>query len=485
MHTRCGGATSCTSVQASPKTERVVLLHRKWCIVALVNTRIKLRLVGLGLILGLLGVLIVGLTLNSQQHGEDVRTRLGQVDTESMRIADRFKDKLRYASDQMRHYASTRNPAYWQEFLKASDELKAWIRSQPPLLGPGLEQEVLKQIAAAHAVYVQKARGVHDRMETTGEASASLAEYNGFLDQSRRLFDLGLDLSRIHYERRNEVLAQANHTLTQLRLLVLGLVALLFVFGLALAARVYQDIIAPLRVKLVESQALAQRNEKLASLGLLAAGVAHEIRTPLTAIKAALFIQQKKVQPGSPQRADVDLIEREIVRLERIITDFLRFARPPDPELATILAERPLAEVQSLFEAQLSKGGIHLVREPSAPLRVKADAAQLKQALINLVQNAVDSMKEGGTITLRARPDRKRLGNGEADVVVLEVTDTGKGIPPEVEGRLFDPFFTTKDTGMGLGLSIAARIVEKQGGVLQYQTQVSRGTTFGIVLPQA
>jgi signal transduction histidine kinase len=100
------------------------------------------------------------------------------------------------------------------------------------------------------------------------------------------------------------------------------------------------------------------------------------------------------------------------------------------------------------------------------------------------VQNAAESMGRGGTITLRARHDRKRLANGEAEVVVLEVADTGKGIPPEVEARLFDPFFTTKDNGTGLGLSIAARIVEKQGGSLQYQTQVNRGTTFGIVLPE-
>jgi signal transduction histidine kinase len=448
-----------------------------------VNVKIKLRLAFLGVALGLLGALIVGVTLSSQQHAEETRARLGQVDTESMRIADRFKDKQRYANDQMRRYASSRDPAHWQEFIKATDDLKAWIESQPSKMAPGLEQEVLKQMAAAYGVYMQKGRDLHRRMESTGEASASLAEYNGFFEQSRRLFDLGLDLARIHYEQRNEVLAQANSTLTQLRLSVLGLVALLFVFGLALAVMVSRDIIAPLRVKLVESQALAERNEKLASLGLLAAGVAHEIRTPLTAIKAALFIQQKKVPPGSPQRGDIELVEREILRLERIVTDFLRFARPAEPELSTFPAERPLEEVQELFEAQLAKDGIRLVREPSAPLRVKADAAQLKQALINLVQNAADSMNGRGTITLRARQDRKRFDDGEADVVVLEVADTGKGIPPEVEARLFDPFFTTKDTGMGLGLSIAARIVEKQGGLLQYQTQVSHGTTFGIVLP--
>jgi signal transduction histidine kinase len=447
--------------------------------------KIKLRLAALGLALALLGTLIIEVTLTSQQRGEHTRAQLGQVDLESMRIADRFKDKQRYASDQMRRYSSGRDPAYWQEFLRASGELKAWIDSQPAKLTPGLEQEVLKQMDAAYALYVRKAQELHDRMETSGHASASLAEYNGFFEQSRRLYDLGLDLARIHYELRNAVLAQASGTVTQLRLSVLFLVALLFVFGLALAARVYQDIIAPLRVKLVESQALAERNEKLASLGLLAAGVAHEIRTPLTAIKAALFLQQKNFRPGSPERGDLALVEREIVRLERIVTDFLHFARPADPALTVLPAEQPLAEVQSLFQAQLSKGDIHLVREPSAPLRVKADAAQLKQALIKLVQNAVDSLNGRGTITLRARPDRKRLGNGETDVVVLEVADTGNGIPPDVEARLFDPFFTTKDSGMGLGLSIAARLVEKQGGRLQYQTQVSHGTTFGIVLPAA
>jgi signal transduction histidine kinase len=296
---------------------------------------------------------------------------------------------------------------------------------------------------------------------------------------------LGLDLARIHSESRNEVLAQANRTLTRLRLSVLGLVGLLFVFGLALAARVYRDIIAPLRVKLVESQALAERHEKLASLGLLAAGVAHEVRNPLTAIKAALFIQQKKFQPGSPERGDVEVVEREILRLERIVNEFLQFARPADPELATIPVEQPLAEVHALLTAQLAKDGIQLVREAAAPMRVKADPAQIKQVLINLVQNAADSMEGGGTITLRARRDRRRLANGEADVVVLEVTDTGKGIPPEVEARLFDPFFTTKDSGTGLGLSIASRIIEKQGGALQYRTEVNRGTTFGIVLPEA
>jgi signal transduction histidine kinase len=137
-----------------------------------------------------------------------------------------------------------------------------------------------------------------------------------------------------------------------------------------------------------------------------------------------------------------------------------------------------------LFAKQLQQANIRLAIEECADTSIRIDVQQLKQVLINLVQNAADSIGENGAITLRARAENVRLPNGMKPVVVLEVADTGKGISPEVEKRLFDPFFTTKDAGTGLGLPIAARIVEKQGGTLRYQTQVGHGTTFGIVLPR-
>jgi signal transduction histidine kinase len=117
-------------------------------------------------------------------------------------------------------------------------------------------------------------------------------------------------------------------------------------------------------------------------------------------------------------------------------------------------------------------------------LLIRADSGHLKQVLINLVGNAAEAIDGQGTVTLRARAGRAALGGRETDAVILEVADTGKGIPPEVEKRLFDPFFSTKETGTGLGLPIAARIVERHGGVLQYQTRPGHGTTFGVVLPR-
>lgn len=446
---------------------------------------IKLRLAILGLAVGLMGTLIVLVTLNSQRQGAELRAKLNQVDAESFGLAEHFKDMLREVSDRLTRYRNTREPAAWQDFLKASRELDSWIQEQTAKPATPREKEVLKQMALTYADFARAASEWQGKIQAPGPNDSRPADLADTLGQARRrLFDLGQELSQAHLELKKQLLAEAHQTLTQLRLSVLGALALLFLFGIALAVLVYRDMIAPLRSKLTKTQALVERNEKLAALGLLAAGLAHEIRNPLTAIKAALFTQQKKLPPTTPEYSDVKIVEREILRLERIVNDFLKFARPADPEPMIIAADLLLLETQHLFAPQLARNNIQLNLEPAAPMRVKVDTAQMKQVLINLVQNAADSIGRDGTITLRARQARKTLPNGGKNAVILEVRDTGRGISTEAQERLFDPFFTTKENGTGLGLSIAARIVQKHGGVLEYQTRVNQGATFGIVLPQ-
>ena len=449
------------------------------------NFGIKLRLAALGLATALMGALIVLVTLYSQRQGTELRTRLNDLESQSFGIAEQFKDALRDVNDKMIRYRTVPEAANWKDFLDASHQLDLWIDAQKPKLNTQHEKDILQQIDASYDDYLRIAQDLHTPAQSSRAQNTLPSNLTDSLVQPRRqLFDLGQDLAQAHFDLRTQLLAHAHQTLIQLRRSILGLLGLLFLFGIALAAMVYRDMIMPLRVKLVESQALAERHEKLASLGLLAAGVAHEIRNPLTAIKAAVFVQKKKFQAPSPERDNVEAVERETLRLERIVNSFLQFARPAEPELTTISADLVLLESQHSSAPQLEKNNIRLKLEPSEPLHIRVDVGQFKQVLINLIQNAADSIGRDGTITLRARPDRKCLANGEMPVVILEVADTGKGIPPEVEARLFDPFFTTKENGTGLGLSIAARIVQKHGGELQYQTQVNHGTTFGIILPR-
>jgi signal transduction histidine kinase len=452
------------------------------------DTRMKLsvqtRMVVLGVAVGLMGGLIIYATVRSDKQASRARATLGQMDVESFRIADRFKDQLRLANDRMRRYASTADDRAWQDYLQAAEELKEWLAGEKLRLSTAREFDLLRSLNAAHVAYLRKAQDLRARMIASGESGASLAEFNDFFERARAYSDLGQDLARAHFDSRNEVLANVSGTLTQLRLMVFWLVCLLFAFGLGLAAVVYRDLIAPLRVRLAETQVIAQRNEKLASLGFLAAGVAHEIRNPLTAIKTALFLQQKKLHPDSSDQVEFQMVEREILRLEQIVNQFLRFGSPAPPEPVELAADAPLRDVQTLLSPSLARADIALIREEGNPLRIRVDAAQIKQVLINLVQNAADSIGRNGTITLRARSDYRILNDGETPVVVLEVQDTGRGIAPEVEKRLFDPFFSTKDHGTGLGLSIASRLVQMNKGSLQYRTQLNRGTTFGIVLPQ-
>ena len=237
------------------------------------------------------------------------------------------------------------------------------------------------------------------------------------------------------------------------------------------------------QVKL-QAEKLLERQEKLATLGTLTAGIAHEIRNPLTSLKARLYTLEKHLQNLPAARKDTNILNSEISRLERIVQDALSFARPADPKLEPLAADTLLREVQGLMSASTESRAVQLVVEANSGLIIRADSGHLKQVLINLIRNAVEAIDGEGTVTLRTRSARMLLGGLDTDTVILEVSDTGQGIPPEIEKRLFDPFFSTKETGTGLGLAIAARIVEKHGGMLQYQSRPGHGTTFSVVLPR-
>jgi len=449
------------------------------------NPAIQLRLALLVAAIALMAGLTLWGVQNSWRRINELENRLTAAHLDSFRLADDFQHRLLNLNNSMLRFAARRENMTWTEFEQASKLLDLWIDEQEPKLNTERERAVLKQLNDAYDDYQLAARQVRTHAQPALVSAEGFAQLNEFEHQAQRLLLLGHQLADAHREARESFLGKSNSELDQLRAFLFGGVVLSLALVAGLGWVIYRDMIAPLRTKLVQSEALLERQEKLATLGTLAAGIAHEIRNPLTSIKARLYTLCKHIHGNEAGTDDAGVISSEITRLERIVQDVLQFARPSDPQLELTPADVPLREVHALMAGTLAKSGARLVLEPGPQLFVSMDPSLIKQVLINLVRNAAEAIQQEGTVALRVRAGHAKLQGRHCEVAILEVADTGEGIASEVEKRLFDPFFTTKEAGTGLGLPIAARIIEKHGGALQYQTQVGHGTTFGIVLPKA
>jgi signal transduction histidine kinase len=237
------------------------------------------------------------------------------------------------------------------------------------------------------------------------------------------------------------------------------------------------------RTRLDHSRERLLAAEKLASVGKIAASVAHEIRNPLTAMKMWLFSLQESANGDAAMAAKLRIVSEEIDRLEGIVRNFLDFSRPAPPQLQSFDCGELLNATVELLAPRLAEQHIHVERsEPAEAPAVRADPAQLKQVLLNLLNNAADAMPNGGEIRLVASVEEDAEGR---NMVVLRVSDTGGGMPAEVQRRVFEPFFTTKESGTGLGLSIAAQTMARQGGAIVLESSGEHGSTFAVWTPVA
>ncbi len=436
------------------------------------------------------GGLIYGL-FTDWHRVQQVENMLTASQIERFQLASEVRRELQSLNNSMLRYALVRDPQQWTQFDKASDDLNKWIDSYDPSLNPrsplttDAERRLFQELNRVYDGYLAAAGAVHSNAQPAMVTSGQLEQLDAFDVQAERMRELVRQLTGAHRTAQAAFLLDAINSLGSLKDILTASVVLLLALVAAIGWVIYRDTVAPLRTKLVHSQTLLERQQKLATLGTLAAGIAHEIRNPLTSLKARLYTLEKHLQNLPAATKDTDIINAEISRLERIVQDVLSFARPSEPQLESIAVETLLREVQGLMSPDLESREVKLLAESSPELLIRADSGHLKQVLVNLVRNAAEAIDGAGTVTLRARPARAPLGGREIDAVILEVADDGKGITPEVEKHLFDPFFSTKETGTGLGLSIAARIVERHGGTLQYQTRPGHGTTFGIILPLA
>jgi two-component system, NtrC family, sensor kinase len=236
---------------------------------------------------------------------------------------------------------------------------------------------------------------------------------------------------------------------------------------------IVEDVTA--RVRLEEQ---LQHSEKMASIGLLAAGVAHEVNTPLTGISSYTQMLRAQVDGGDPRGALLDKIEKQTFRAAKIINNLLNFSRSGSTEMEALDINKVLADVLSLLEHQLDRSRIRVRKELQAGLPpVRGNENRIQQVFFNLILNARDAMPRGGWLTLLTRVDD--------DTLIVEVKDTGHGIKREDIKRIYDPFYTTKGIGRGtgLGLSVSYGIVQEHGGAIFVDSAPGKGTTFQVALP--
>jgi signal transduction histidine kinase len=248
--------------------------------------------------------------------------------------------------------------------------------------------------------------------------------------------------------------------------------------------------------ELQEAQARLVQSERLAAIGQMSAKVSHEVRNPLSSISlnAELLEDELHVLPDDHRTEAANLvaaIRSQVDVLSAVTEEYLRFARLPKPKLEVAPVASVIEGLADFMREELRARGVKLVVDvPTGQPALRLDPAQIRQALLNLVRNAVEAMPEGGTITLRVKAISNvefRRSNSEIQIphsaIVIEVADTGMGIPSENLDRIFEPFFTSKEGGTGLGLAIARQTALDHGGNLICESEHGVGTTFRLILP--
>ena len=215
--------------------------------------------------------------------------------------------------------------------------------------------------------------------------------------------------------------------------------------------------------------------ERLSSLAEIASGVVHEVRNPLGAIKGAVEILEDELSENSPRREFALIAKAEVERIDRLIQEFLHFARSKEPDKKLININNVIDSIRLIIEKQAAEQKVEIQEELTEDLPLlTADDEQIKQVLLNLALNSLQAMPNGGVLVLRTMEK-----NG---AIVIETEDTGGGLDEKIRPKIFDPFFSTKESGLGLGLSVALKIVQQHDGQI-VADNTKKGTKFRIVLP--
>ncbi|MGK0236795.1 MAG: signal transduction histidine kinase [Candidatus Pelagisphaera sp.] len=370
-------------------------------------------------------------------------------------------------------------------FETLAKELSEGLAKEESILPDNAKLGIIRDLKQDFQDYLETAYSFMDTSQNDNQLQDRLERMQLIREKAERII---ITLNQISDSRAKEIesiFSEYKATQNRLYKFVLLLAVLAFLLTGAAIFIILQNRVANLRLDLARSKISHQKQERLASLGTLASGVAHEIRNPLTAIKARLFALDKRIEPTSDAHDQIKAISNEINRLEKIVKEFLLFARPPRPELKPFEVMPLLEQVSDLLQTELEERSLHLKISPSEGAMATGDTEQIKQILINLIQNAADASEKEDSILLETSEIANDNLQGGAGETAIYVIDQGAGMPENVAKNLFNPFFTTKPKGTGLGLSIAKRIAQANKGDLLFDSRLGEGTTFRLILPRS
>ncbi len=382
---------------------------------------------------------------------------------------------------------------YRQSFSRRVDTIKQGASSEE-------DREIINQIKAQYDEYITT------KDQVIALYKAGKREQGAGLHQKARtqffgLLNLTQQYMNLHEERIHHTQEQSGIRAQHLRLMAVTTMSIAVLLGCFLAGILVTQILGPVRQLALETdrsgglehpgdevvalghqvRTIIKDMEKFALVGKLAAGVAHSIRNPLTSVKMRLFSMERTLKLTPNQKEDFEVISEEIRHIDTIVGNFLEFSRPPKLKMQPTNLSDVVDNALQLLRHRLESFNVtpKVTRKQPPPL-VSGDPEQLKEVLVNLVVNACEAMPRGGSITINEYQRTDNVGNHTA---VLEVIDNGPGIPPSIQTKVLQPFFSTKEEGTGLGLPIAARIINEHGGRLDLKSREGKGTSFIISLP--
>jgi signal transduction histidine kinase len=412
-----------------------------------------------------------------------------------------------------------------KELSERKPDFTRWLGEVKQRATSAQEREIIADIHAVFAEY-DEARGevvvLYDSGRREEAREILLGRVNALYEKAHALCD---QLVHFDYSHMDAALADWRDSLQHASILVAVCSSLTVVVSIALLAFLYRGVLRPLRriatharmqtgaardegavpstyddvravgfyLETLSSDAAETRDsleqsrtrlahaEKLASVGKLAASVAHEIRNPLTSLKMQLYVIGLALKGNPRYEGNLKTVAEEVDRLDDVVRNFLEFARPPELKLQACDIGDVLEQTKALVRHKLKARNIDFAHAvpPGLP-RVVADTNQLKQVFVNLISNAEEMMQNDGAIEAVASAETEPDGRA---LVVVRVRDTGPGIPAEARDRMFEPFFSTKPDGTGLGLCIAGRIMARHGGRLELESTSADGCVFAVSIP--